>query len=184
MQDMLIFLSQNIPEGRVFALDQQTLVQIGVQVLNGIILAVLLGIILYKPVKKFLDERSNKIKNKIDNSDSTMAKAQALIVEYESKVANIDKEYERVLEEARSEAVKEEDKILQEAREEANKIREESLESISREKDRIQQDARPYIIELATILAEKYVTVSLDKDEQERLFDEILSELEVSQWHK
>ena len=55
-----------MPEERLFGLDSQTLIQIGIQLLNGIILAVALGYILYKPVKEFLHKRSEGIQNKID----------------------------------------------------------------------------------------------------------------------
>lgn len=184
MQSMFMFLAQTVPEGRVFALDQQTVIQIAIQVLNGIILAVVLGKILYKPVKNFLAERSSNISNKIQDSDATMTKANELIAEYESKIENIDIEYEKVLEEGRTKAADEEEIILQEAREEAIRIKEDSLESMSREREHMELEARPYIIELATTLAERYVKVSLDKEEQDRLFDEVLAELEESQWRR
>ena len=95
MNNVIVLLTQSVPEGRVFALDQQTLISTGIQVLNGIILAVALGFILYKPVKKFMQERTDRIQSKIHDSDSTMAKAKELIAEYEYKIKNIDKEYER-----------------------------------------------------------------------------------------
>lgn len=181
---MIVFLAQTVPEGRVFALDQQTFIQIGIQILNGVILAVALGAIFYKPVKKFMDKRTEDINSKIKNSESTMAKANALIAEYESKMKNIDKEYEKVLEEARIKAAEEEKIIIEEAREEADRIKKSSLESASIEHERIKLETRPYIIELATIMAEKFITEKIDSEEQDKLFGEVLAELEESQWRK
>ena len=100
MGNLFVFLAQSVPDGRVFALDRQTLISMGIMVLNGIILAVALYFILYKPVTEFLQKRSERIRNSIEEASSTMAKARELINEYESKVSNIDKEYERVLQEA------------------------------------------------------------------------------------
>ena len=62
MYNGAMILAKSVPEGRVFALDSQTLISVGIQLLNGIILAVALGYILYKPLKKFMQARSDKIR--------------------------------------------------------------------------------------------------------------------------
>lgn len=182
MQTMLVFLSQAVPEGRLFALDEQTLIGIVIQLINGIILAVALGYILYKPVKNFMAKRTERIQGEIANSDETMAKAKELIAEYESKVANIDKEYDKVLEEARVEATKKRQVIIAEANEEAGRIKERAEGIIETEKERLRLETRPYIIELATLIAENYITDHIEKEEQDKLFDEALAELEEAQW--
>lgn len=182
MENMIVILTQSMPEGRVFALDGQTLIGIGIQVLNGIILAIALGFILYKPVKRFMQQRTDKIQSKIEDSDSTMAKAKELIVEYESKVKNIDKEYEKVLTEARIKASEERKIIIEEANEEAERIKKRSEDILETEKERIKLETRPYIIELATLMAENYIAQNIDKKEQDRLFDDALAQLEEAQW--
>ena len=45
-------------------------------------------------------------------------------------------------------------------------------------------ETRPYIIELATLIAENYITRNIEKEEQERLFESALAELEEAQWRK
>ena len=91
MHSEIIFLAQVVPEGRVFGLDSQTLISIGIQLLNGIILAIALGFILYNPVKEFMQKRQEKIQGKIEDANETMVKANELIDEYEAKLKNIDK---------------------------------------------------------------------------------------------
>jgi F-type H+-transporting ATPase subunit b len=63
---------QTLPAGRVFGLDTQTLISIGIQLLNAIILALALTFILYKPVKRFLQKRTEMIQKKIDDSEAAM----------------------------------------------------------------------------------------------------------------
>lgn len=184
MHGIIIRLAQAGADERVFALDQQTLIQIGIQILNGIILAVALGLILYNPVRKYMANRTNSIQTKIDNSETMMTKAQELIAEYEFKLANIDKEYEKVLEDGRMKAAAEEKIIIEEARQEAERIKKDALESGSIERERVRLETRPYIIELATLMAEKYLTDSIDKEAQEKLYDEVLSELEDARWRR
>jgi F-type H+-transporting ATPase subunit b len=184
LHGIIIRLAQAGADERVFALDQQTLIQIGIQILNGIILAVALGLILYNPVRKYMANRTNSIQTKIDNSETMMTKAQELIAEYEFKLANIDKEYEKVLEDGRMKAAAEEKIIIEEARQEAERIKKDALESGSIERERVRLETRPYIIELATLMAEKYLTDSIDKEAQEKLYDEVLSELEDARWRR
>ena len=86
MLKLSVFLTQTVPEGRLFALDNQTLIQIGIQLLNGIILAIALSIILYKPVKEYLRKRSDTIKSRFDEAETATARANELIAEYEGRL--------------------------------------------------------------------------------------------------
>ena len=184
MRNTIVFLAQSVPDGRVFALDQQTLISMGIQALNGIILAVALYFILYKPVTEFLQKRTEKIRGSIEDADSTMSNAKELIAEYESKVSNVDSEYERVLQEARIKAYDERKEIIAEAREDAERIKKRSESIIEGERERMKLEARPYIIEMATLLAENYIARNIEKEEHEMLFENTLAELEEAQWRK
>src|SRR5690554_160094 len=104
---MIVFSAQAVPEGRVFGLDLQTLIGIGIQLLNGIILAVALGFILYKPVKEFMQRRTDRIRNNINEAKAAMTKANELIAEYDRKIKEIDKERLAILEAARLKAAEE-----------------------------------------------------------------------------
>ena len=182
MQNIVVLLAQAQSEGRVFGLDQQTFTDMGIQLLNGIVLAIALGFILYKPVKKFMQERSEGIQSKIMESDETMSKANELIEEYEQKIKDIDKERIEILEAARIEATDEGKIILNEAKQEAEEFRQRSMESIAEEKKRLQEETRLYIIELASLMAEKYVTKNIDNEAQAKIFEETLAKLEETQW--
>ncbi len=182
MFSMMVFSAQAVPEGRVFGLDTQTLIGIGIQLLNGIILAVALGFILYKPVKEFLQRRAERIRSQINEAGAAMAKANALIAEYERKIREIDKERLAILEAASLEAAEERKKILEEARKEASAIRKRALEKIAEDKKRLEKETRLYIIEVASLMARKYIAQSMDAKTQERLFEEALGQLEAAQW--
>lgn len=179
-----MFLSQTVPEGHVFALDKQMLIGTGIQFLNGVILTVVLALILYKPVKEFMEKRTDKIQGDIDKSELTMEKANELIAEYEYKIENIDKEYEKVLQEARVEAADARKVILEEAHKEANRIKKRSEGIIESERERMKLETRPYIIELATLMAESYIADNIEKEEQEKIFNEALAKLEEAQWQR
>ena len=72
---IMLLAAQTVPEGRVFALDFQTLSGIVIQLINGIILAAALSYILYKPVQEFMRRRTERIQSKLDDAEAMMAKA-------------------------------------------------------------------------------------------------------------
>lgn len=177
-----MFLAQAVPEGRLFGLDTQTLISIGIQLFNGILLAVILGFILYIPVKEFMQKRSDRIQSKIDESDTTMNKANELIVEYDAKIKEINKERLEILENARTEASDEMKIILEQAKKEAIEIKNRSLDSVLAEKKRLQEETRLHIIDLASVMAEKYISQTIDDETQDKIYEETLAQLEETQW--
>ena len=182
MYNEIVLLAQAVPEGRVFGLDLQTLISIGIQLFNGIILAGALSFILYKPVKEFMRKRSEGIQGKIDSADATMTKANELIAEYDTKIKEIDKERIEILEAARLKAEDESKLILEAARQEAGEIKKRSSESVLADKKRLKEETRLYIVDLASLMAEKYIAKNIDDEARDRLFEETLTQLEDTQW--
>ena len=179
---MVSLLAKAAPDGRVFGLDLQTFFSGSIQLFNGIFLAVVLSWLLYKPVKEFLRKRAERIQEEIDASEARMAKGNELIAEYDKRIEQIDQERIEILEAARLAAEDEGKIILEDARKEAQLVKKRSLESASKERDRFQEESRLYIIELASIMAEKYISENIDNDSQDKIFEETLAKLEDTQW--
>jgi F-type H+-transporting ATPase subunit b len=178
----LIFLAQAVPDGRVFGLDSQTLIQIGIQLLNAILLAAALGYLLYNPVKEFMQKRTDRIQKQMDDAEAAKARAEELIAEYKQKLSEIDREREEILEAARLRAAEERKAIIAEAKQEALEQKQRVSESIAAQKERLKEEARLYIIEAASLMAEKYIAQTIDDQIQDKLFAEALAQLEEAQW--
>lgn len=178
----LIFLAQAVPDGRVFGLDSQTLIQIGIQLLNAILLAAALGYLLYNPVKEFMQKRTDRIQKQMDDAEAAKARAEELIAEYKQKLSEIDREREEILEAARLRAAEESKAIIAEAKQEALEQKQRVSESIAAQKERLKEEARLYIIEAASLMAEKYIAQTIDDQIQDKLFAEALAQLEEAQW--
>ena len=178
----LIFLAQAVPDGRVFGLDSQTLIQIGIQLLNAILLAAALGYLLYNPVKEFMQKRTDRIQKQMDDAEAAKARAEELIAEYKQKLSEIDREREEILEAARLRAAEERKAIIAEAKQEALEQKQRVSESIAAQKERLKEEARLYIIEAASLMAEKYIAQTIDNQIQDKLFAEALAQLEEAQW--
>jgi F-type H+-transporting ATPase subunit b len=182
LYNKIIFLAESVPKGRVFAIDTQTLISIGIQLLNGIILAVALGFILYKPLKNFMQKRTERIQSQIDDTDAKMAEAKELMAEYNRKIDDISKERIEILEDARLKADNERKIILEEARQEADEIKKRSLESVLADEKHLLEETRLTIIELASLMAEKYIAQTIDQETQNKIFNETLAQMEGAKW--
>lgn len=182
MYNEVTLLAQTVPEGRVFALDGQTLISIGIQLLNGIILAVVLGFILYKPLKNMMQKRTEKIQGQIDDADAKLVEGNELVAEYNKKLNDIEKERIEILEDARLKANEEKNVILEEARQGAEEIKKRSSEEMLANQKHIQEETRNYIIELSSLIAEKYITQTIDPEIQDKIFEETLAKMEDAKW--
>lgn len=171
-----------MPEGRVFGLDTQTLVQIGVQLLNAILLAVLLTYVLYKPIKGFLDNRTNRIQSKIEKAEQAQADADELIAEYERKIKEINNERLEIMDEAQLKAEGDRQVLLNKAKEEADEVKRASLERISADRERFEKEMRVQAVDIAYLMAQKFISVNLDNESQEDYFDKMLAQMEETPW--
>ena len=173
-----IMLVASALERPLFSLDSQTVISICVQLLNLAILAVLLRFILYKPVRKFLKARTEKIEGQICSAEETRINAEQLIEEYKQKLIDFELERSVLLEDTRSKATVMSDKILIDANKEITAMKALADEEIQRNRERADAELKQYVISIATNMAEKIVALSIDDETLDRLFLESLSEME------
>jgi F-type H+-transporting ATPase subunit b len=168
--------------GRIFGLDQQTLISVGIQLFNACLLAVALTYILYKPVRKFLQKRADGIQARIMSAEEDMAKADEWKALYEQKTEDIEREREGILEEARKFATEKTQRALDEAAREAAAMKARAEAEIRAERMRAREDMKRNIIEIAALMADKFVKSAIDEEQREKLFNEALYELEAQPW--
>ena len=177
----LTFLTA-VPEGQVFGLNTETLITIVLQLLNASVLAGFLTWLLYKPVRKFLQKRAERIQSQLDRAEQDMTQAATLKDQYEASLDGIEQERVEILETAHKQAVEKTRNVLQEGKREADAMRDRALQSIQNEQAQIQDSVKDYIIDLSSAMAGKIVTHAIDPEIQDRLFAEALQELEDTSW--
>jgi len=173
----MVLLLENIPAGRVFGLDQQTLIQIGIQFFNVSLLAFVMARLLYKPVRDFMSKRADRIKVQMESAEDDMAKASELKAKYEKKIKDINMERDEILDTARKLATEKSKQLLAEAKSETDAIKARATQNIKMEQERAKEEMRQTIIEVSSAMAEKYITLAINKDAHDRLFAEAMSEL-------
>ena len=173
---------ETIPDGRLFGLDGQTLISIGIQLFNACFLAAALSYILYRPVSNFIRKRSDRIREQLSRAEEDMAKAGELKACYEKNLEGIELERAEILESARRLASEKSKSMLDEAQKEAIAVRARATADIQKERKRVNEEMRLYIIELSSIMAGKFMANAIDGDTQDRLFAEATAELEKAVW--
>ena len=171
-----------MPEGRLFGLDAQTVIQVIAQFINLAILAFILAKLLYRPVSNFLKNRADNIQTQFARAADEMTNATALKQEYEAKMQDIERERADILDQARAAATETGRRIVAEATQNADSIKERAAANIQLEWERAQSELRATIIDVSTVMAEKFITISIDDETRNRLYDEATSELEGMTW--
>jgi F-type H+-transporting ATPase subunit b len=167
---------------RILGFDLQTLIQIGFQGLAALILFFFLSKLLFKPVRDILEKRHTEIETTLDKIEADNKAATELIAEYDGKIKNIKIEADKILTHAHKKAIAREDEIVKEAHEEAIKIMQRAHLDIEREKVQVKDEIRQEIIEVATIMAAKYVEVTLSEEQQKVLINETIDEMGDDTW--
>ena len=147
-----------------------------------LLLFTVLSYILFNPVRDLLEKRKQRIVDDKETAKREKEEACRYKEEYEKKLQEADKEVQFILGEARKKAMKNEAKIVAEAKEEAARIIARANAEIELEKKRALDDMKQEMIAIASMMAQKVVSASIDTDVQESLIDETLKEMGESTW--
>ncbi|MCL2391419.1 MAG: ATP synthase F0 subunit B [Oscillospiraceae bacterium] len=175
----LISLTTSIPP---FGIDFNTLISAAANLVNVGILGAVLAFLLYRPVRNVLHKRTERIKKQLQQADDEMARAVELRKTYEQKMEDVEKEKEEILTDARKNAAEAGKRLISEAKIEADAARERATANIEMEWERAETQMRTAIIDVSSMMAQKFVSVSIDKETQDNLFDDAVSNLEGMRW--
>jgi len=149
------------------------------QLVNFIVLLILLYLVAYKPILKMFDERSNRIKESMEQTESIKEQAANAEEGVKKQIEAASKEGQEMV----ARAVKAGDEIRQKAQEEAKPEAEAIIDKarteIQRERDEAIDELRKEVAELTVSAAEKVIEQKLDKDAHRQLIDKVLDESEA-----
>lgn len=167
---------------RLFDLDLQLIADASLMIIAVFALFLIASKLLFNPVRDMMQKRQDKIKDELDTAAKDMEEASALKADYEARLRNIDKEAEAILSEARKKALANENKIIAEAKEEAARIIERAGVEAELEKKKAADDVKREMIVIASMMAGKVVSASINTAVQDSLVDETLKEIGESTW--
>jgi F-type H+-transporting ATPase subunit b len=163
----------------LFSLDLQAFIDgFGTNIINFIIVAAFLSYLLYKPVRKMLETRAERIANDLSSAAADKLSAQELKNKYEQQVSEIEKERVSVMDEANKQARERRDQLISEAKADAADLKERANKDIAMEREQIKSAVVDAIVEISTDMAGRFISTNIDKNAHDKLFAEALAELE------
>lgn len=167
---------------RMFGLDWQLLADSTLTLIAVFVLFGVMSYFLFNPARKMLSDRKEKIRSELEEARNSKENGEKLKKEYEAKLHDIDKEAEAILSDARKRALQSENQIVAEAKEEASRIIERARVEAKLEKQKVSDEVKTEIISVASLMAEKIVTASIDTKIQNQLLEETLKEMGEDTW--
>lgn len=146
------------------------------QFVNFAILLGLLTVVLYKPMRRMLDERSNKIKESMEQAEQIKEQMTKSEEQVKLQLDTARREGQEILAQAAQMGERLKEEAKGEARQEAEVIVARARTEIERERDQAIDEVKREFVDLAITAAEKVVHESLDREKHRRLIEEVLEQ--------
>lgn len=167
---------------RLFNLDAQLLADAVLLMIAMLVMFTFLSYLLFNPARDLLKKRQEKIKNDIDSAEADKEQARQLREDYESRIKSIEKEADEILGRARQKALQNAEDIKAEANEEAARIIARAQSQIELDRKKAADDMKKEMISIASLMAGKVVSASIDTTVQDSLVEETLKEIGDDTW--
>jgi len=146
------------------------------QLINFLILLGLLTFFGYKPIRKMLDERSNRIKKSMEQAEATRQEYERARVEAEKQIKKARDEGQSIVGQSEQAGEKIKEEARQEARKEAQAIVKRTRKELEHERDKAINELRKEFVDTAILAAEKVISETLDKEKHSSLIEKTLKE--------
>ena len=141
---------------------------------------VLVGILFYllrKPVKQFFSNRTESIKNTLEDLERQKKEAQSKLEEYQQKLSALETERNKIIQDFIAEGETEKSKIIEKAHMAATKIKEEAEMAIQQEIKKAKGLLREEVADLSAKMAEDFLKKHIKDTDHQRLIDEYLTKV-------
>ena len=135
----------------------------------------------FGPIQKLIDQRRDYIRDSIQQADNAREEARTLLEEHRKLVGQAKTEAEGILAEARKIADSQRERMRVEVEEDRQRRLEETTRQIEQATQQALGEIRREVASLSLIAAEKITRKTLTDDDQQRLIDEALSEIDFTQ---
>ncbi len=148
------------------------------RLMNFGVMAVVLVVLLRKPLKSALGGRIEQIRSELAELEAKKAQAQAELNEVSKRVSDAQGEREAIVAEFKAQGEREAAKIVEAAQALATRIKAQAQFTIEQETAAAKADLRREVAELSAALAEDLLKQKINAEDQTRLVDEYLAKVQ------
>lgn len=143
-------------------------------ILNIVILFLITRFLVYKPVRKFMQERKDRIEKEKANAEQQLKEANDLKEEYSSLIADAENKARQTVLEGENEARKRSSEIIEKANSDAEQIKEDARIQAKEEKENSINSMKGEIASLAVSLSEKILSREISEKDNEKIVEDFL----------
>ncbi len=147
------------------------------RVMNFVVLAVALGFVLRKPLSQALSSRIKVIKAQLDDLETQKAEAEKQLAAYNDKLAQLEKEAEKIVDDYVRQGNEAKARILKEAEASAEKLQVQARRNIEHEFGQAKLELQKEIFEKSLVKAEDIIRSKFTGEDQDRIVDEYLTKV-------
>jgi F-type H+-transporting ATPase subunit b len=147
------------------------------RVINFAVLAIVLVFILRKPLSQALASRITGIKEQLQDLEARKAEAEKKLAEYNDKLAQLEKEAEKIIDDYIKQGNEAKARILAEAESSAEKLRAQAHRNIEHEFEQAKQKLQEEIFASSLQKAEEIIKGKFSDEDQDRIVDEYLKKV-------
>jgi F-type H+-transporting ATPase subunit b len=140
----------------------------------------LLSRLAFPRITEALDRRQKEIEDSIDSAQHTREEAEKLLAEYRQRLQEARSQSDEIVQRARQTAETHEREAKDHARELAGEASARAARDIEMATQRAMQELRKEVADLTVLATEKVTRKVLDSDDQRRLVEDALGELDFS----
>ena len=140
----------------------------------------LLGKLAFPRIAEALDKRQHAIEESIDAAEHTRQEAEQILAEYRERLAEARGQADEIVSRARKTGEAAENEIIAEARTKREEMMEQTRRDIQAETRRAIQEIRAEVADLTVLATEKVTRKALTDEDQKRLVEDALSELDFA----
>jgi F-type H+-transporting ATPase subunit b len=144
---------------------------------NFVVFAAILIKLVAKPAKKFFGQRSQDVATTLEELAAKQAAAEAAVKAAETRLHEVAKEREKIIQQFMAEGELEKSKILDKAELVAQRIKEMATFTIEQETKKAAQNLKEEVVGLATQLATDMITEKATYADQQGLVEEYLKKV-------
>ncbi len=145
-------------------------------ILNFIVLLAVLNKILYKPIKKYLEERKQTISEDLDEAKKSRENAEELVSKRGEELKSSAEEIRKLKQASRREAEHQASDILKEAKNQEKRILQDTEAQLEQEKVKTLKELEGELADMVSSLSEKFLSGKIDEEKDTQLIKNIIAE--------
>lgn len=149
-------------------------------IVTFVLLLVVLGKFAWGPILSMVEEREKGIRESLEAADKQRAEAQRMIEEHQEALEEARRDAAEMVRKAQEEVEVARTEALEKAKTEAADLLENARAQIEAEQKKAFSEVKEVAVEMAIAAAGKLIESSLDEEQQRRLVEEYLDDLQSS----